>query len=184
VKGLDGGELAGLGDLGDLGDLSDLSDLLIDAAAHPEVADWFAVWDTILPRGVAGELREPLFASRFGTLFYARPDGTCFMLDVFFGDVQELAPDIATLAEFVSNPAWQETYLLAASVRALAATGIFARGTECYAIAPHPAVGGPDPWAEEVLDPAAIMVLEGGPWQGLCVDFLRRARQSNDTAGA
>ena len=99
--------------------LAGLGDLLIDAAAHPEIAGWFAVWDTILPRGVAGEPREPLFASRFGTLFYARPDGTCYMLDVFFGDVQELAPDVATLAEFAREPAWQETYLLAASVRAL-----------------------------------------------------------------
>jgi hypothetical protein len=163
--------------------LAGLGDLLIDAAAHPGIADWFAAWDTILPRGLAGELREPLFASRFGTLFYARQNGTCVMLDVFFGDVQELAPDVATLTEFARNPAWQETYLLAASVRALHAEGVVAGGTECYAIAPHPAVGGPDPWAEEVLDPAAIMVLEGGPWQELCVDFLRRARQSSDPAG-
>lgn len=160
----------------------ELEDLAIAVAAHPEVADWFAVWDTLLPRRLAGEPRTALFASRFGTLFYARPDGSCHMLDVFFGEVQELAPDIATLAEFVRNPAWQETYLLAASVRALAATGVVARGTECYAIAPHPAVGGPDPWAEAVLDPAAIMVLEGGCWQALCVDFLRRARQANDSS--
>ena len=41
--------------------LAGLGDLLIDAAAHPEIAGWFAVWDTILPRGVAGEPREPLF---------------------------------------------------------------------------------------------------------------------------
>ncbi len=164
------------------GDLEGLGELLIDAAAHPEIVDWFAVWDTILPRGLAGEPRQPLFASRFGTLFYARQDGTCCMLDVFFGEVQELAPDVATLAEFAREPAWQETYLLAASVRALHAAGVVARGTECYAIAPHPAVGGPDPWAEDRLDPAAIMVLEGGPWQALCVDFLRRARQSNDAA--
>ena len=176
MRGLDGGELAGLGDLGDLGDLSDLSDLLIDAAAHPEVADWFAVWDTILPRGLAGEPRQPLFASRFGTLFYARQDGTCCMLDVFFGEVQELAPDVATLALFLREPSWQETYLLASSVRAAAAAGRVARGTECYAIAPHPAVGGPDPWAEACLDPAALMVLEGARWQEQCVDFLRRAR--------
>lgn len=161
--------------------LGDLGHLLIDAAAQPGVADWFAVWDTILPRSLAGGPREPLFASRFGTLFYARPDGACFMLDVFFGEVQELAPDVATLAEFARDPAWQETYLLAASVRALAAAGVVAHGTECYAIAPHPAVGGPDPWAEEVLDPAAIMVLEGETWQALCVDFLRRARQANDS---
>lgn len=152
------------------------ADLLIDAAAHPEIADWFAVWDTVLPAPFAGETRVPLFASRFGTLFYARPDGSCHMLDVFFGEVQELAPDIATLAQFLREPSWQETYLLAASVRALAAAGTVARGTECYAIAPHPAVGGPDPWAEAVLEPAAIMVLEGARWQEQCVDFLRRAR--------
>ena len=158
----------------------DVDGLTIDAAAFPVIADWIAVWDTLLPHSLAGEMRTPLFASRFGTLFYALPDGSCHMLDVFFGEVQELAPDIASLCEFVHNPAWQETYLLAASVRALAAAGKVARGTECYAIAPHPAVGGPDPWAEEVLDPAAIMVLEGGPWQALCVDFLRRARQADD----
>ncbi len=158
------------------GELAAFSDLLIDADAYPEIADWFAVWDAILPAGLAGEPRTPLFASRFGTLFYARPDGSCHMLDVFFGEVQELAPDAATLALFLREPAWQETYLLAASVRALAAAGTVAHGTECYAIAPHPAVGGPDPWAETVLDPAAIMVLEGARWQEQCVDFLRRAR--------
>lgn len=152
------------------------ADLLIDAGAHPEIADWFAVWDTVLPAALAGERRMPLFASRFGTLFFARPDGSCHMLDVFFGEVQELAPDAATLALFLREPSWRETYLLAASVRALAATGIAARGTECYAIAPHPAVGGPDPWAELALDPAAIMVLEGARWQEQCVEFLRRAR--------
>lgn len=154
----------------------ELADLLIDAEAHPEIADWFAVWDTLLAAPIAGETRLPLFASRFGTLFYARPDGSCHMLDVFFGEVQELAPDIATLAEFLREPSWQETYLLAASVRRLASAGTMASGTECYAIAPHPAVGGPDPWAEPVLDPAAIMVLEGARWQEQCVAFLRRAR--------
>ncbi len=158
------------------GELAAFSDLLIAADAHPQIADWFTVWDTLLPAAFAGEPRTPLFASRFGTLFYARADGSCHMLDVFFGEVQELAPDTATLALFLQEPSWQETYLLAASVRALAATGIIARDTECYAIAPHPAVGGPDPWAESVLDPAAIMVLEGARWQEQCVDFLRRAR--------
>lgn len=161
----------------------DLSALLIEAGEHPEIAEWFAVWDTVLPAAASAEVRIPLFASRFGTLFYARPDGSCHMLDVFFGEVQELAPDTATLALFLREPSWQETYLLAASVRALAAAGTAARGTECYAIAPHPAVGGPDPWAETVLDPAAIMILEGARWQEQCVEFLRRARQSNDAAG-
>ena len=158
------------------GELAAVADLVIDAGAHPEIADWFAVWDSILPTELVGELRTPLFASRFGTLFFARPDGTCQMLDVFFGEVQELAPDVATLALFLREPSWQETYLLASSVRAAAADGSVARGTECYAIAPHPAVGGPDPWAEACLDPAALMVLEGARWQEQCVDFLRRAR--------
>lgn len=158
------------------GELAAFDELLIDAETHPEIADWFAVWDTLLPAALAGERRTPLFASRFGTLFYARPDGSCHMLDVFFGEVQELAPDAATLALFLREPSWRETYLLAASVRAAAASGTVARGTECYAIAPHPAVGGPDPWAEAELDPAALMVLEGARWQEQCVDFLRRAR--------
>ncbi len=164
--------------LGALGALETLGDLTIDAAEHPEIADWYAVWESLLPHGLAGEARTALFASRFGTLFYARADGSCHMLDVFFGEVQELAPDPSTLREFLRESSWQETYLLAASVRALAAAGIVARGTECYAIAPHPAVGGPDPWAEPVLDPTSIMVLEGARWQELCVDFLRRARES------
>ena len=159
--------------------LAGLGDLVIDAGEYPEIAGWFAPWDALLPQAGAAAVREPLFASRFGTLFYARHDGSCHMLDVFFGEVQELAPDVATFAEFLREPSWQETYLLAASVRALAAAGIVATGTECFAIAPHPAVGGPDPWADDVLDPAAIMVLEGAPWQVLCVDFLRCARRAN-----
>ena len=158
------------------GELAAFAELLIDAESHPEIADWFAPWDSLLPAALAGEARPPLFASRFGNLFYARPDGSCHMLDVFFGEVQELAPDSATLALFLREPSWQETYLLAASVRAAVAAGGVARGTECYAIAPHPAVGGPDPWAETVLDPAALMVLEGALWQEQCVHFLRRAR--------
>ncbi|MEO7795120.1 MAG: hypothetical protein ABIV06_10140 [Thermoanaerobaculia bacterium] len=159
-------------------ELSGLGELLVDAATYSEVADWFAPWDTLLPQGLAGEPRQALFASRFGTLFYSRPDGSCHMLDVFFGEAQELAPDASTLALFLREPSWQETYLLAASVRALHAAGTIARGTECYAIAPHPAVGGPDPWAEPALDPASIMVIEGALWQALCVDFLRRSRET------
>jgi hypothetical protein len=145
---------------------------------YPEVERWFDAWEGLLPRGLAGESRTVLFASRFGTLFFARPDGSCHMLDVFFGEVQEVASDAATLGEFLREPSWLETYLLAASVRALAVAGVVARGTECYAIAPHPAVGGPDPWAEPVLSPASIMVLEGARWQEQCVAFLRRARES------
>jgi hypothetical protein len=161
-----------------LGALGGLAPLLIDAAVHPQIADWFIAWEGLLPRALAGETRSVLFSSRFGTLFYARPDGTCHMLDVFFGEVQEIAPDAGTLGQFLSEPSWLETYLLAASVRALAAAGVVASGTECYAIAPHPAVGGPDPWAEPVLSPASIMVLEGARWQEQCVAFLRRARES------
>jgi hypothetical protein len=161
-----------------LGALETLGELTIDAGRYPEIADWYRVWEALLPQGVVGQPRTALFASRFGTLFHSHPDGSCHMLDVFFGEVQELAPDPATLGAFLREPSWQETYLLAGSVRALAAAGIFALGTECYAIAPHPAVGGPDPWAEPVLDPASIMVLEGARWQELCVDFLRRARES------
>jgi hypothetical protein len=159
--------------------LSGLEALTIDAAIHPEVADWFGPWETLLPQGLVGGPRTPLFASRFGTLFFARPDGSCRMLDVFFGEVQEVAPDTGTFDAFLREPAWCETYLLASSVRALATAGVVARGADCYAIAPHPAVGGPGPWAEPVLDPAAIMVLDGARWQEQCVAFLRRARESS-----
>lgn len=154
------------------------ADLLIDAAEHPEIADWWAVWERLLPAPLVASKPTLLFASRFGTLFFTRPGAGCQMLDVFFGEVQELAPDRETLGEFLAEPTWRETYLLAATVRALAASGVVARGTECYAIAPHPAVGGPDPWAEAVLDPAAIMVLEGARWQEQCGQFLRQARTS------
>jgi hypothetical protein len=160
-----------------------LRELVIDAVEFPGIGAWFAVWEKLLPAGLAGEARRALFASRFGTLFFARPDGTCHMLDVFFGEVQEVAPDRATLEEFAQDSAWRETYLLAASVRALRSAGVVASGTECYAIAPHPAVGGPDPWAEAVLDTAAIMVLEGGRWQEQCVEFLRISRQARRAPG-
>jgi hypothetical protein len=161
-----------------LDSLASLDDLAIDAGKHPEIDLWFAAWESLLPRSLAGEPRTVLFASRFGTLFFSRLDGSCHMLDVFFGEVQEIAPDAVALGEFLREPSWLETYLLAASVRELVAAGVVARGTECYAIAPHPAVGGPDPWAEPVLSPASIMVLEGARWQEQCVDFLRRARES------
>ncbi|MEO8275893.1 MAG: hypothetical protein ABI639_06705 [Thermoanaerobaculia bacterium] len=160
----------------DLGVLDQASDLVIVARRQPEISTWFGPWATLFPHEVAAAERTILFASRFGTLFFLLPDGRCQMLDVFFGELLDAAPDLATLVEFAADLAWQETYLLAGTVRALAAAGIVAQGSECYAIAPHPAAGGPDPWAEAELDPAAIMVIEGAAWQGLCVTLLRQAR--------
>jgi hypothetical protein len=50
--------------------------------------------------------------------------------------------------------------------------------TSCYAIAPHPAVGGPDPWSQTPLETAAVMVMEAPVWLSICAEFVKTAREA------
>lgn len=148
-------------------------DLLIEGRSVAQFEEWLEPWRWLL----TGRF-SPICLSRFGCWFLSRPDGRVEMLDVFFGQVE---PVVASLAEFrtaVDDPAWQAAYLLLEFVYRLHAAGTFATGGSCYAIAPHPAAGGPDPWGSAALETNAVVLMDAPIWQGLCSQFVRAGREA------
>lgn len=136
--------------------------------------EWLEPWRWCLPGTFT-----PLFLSRFGCWFLKRPDGSVDMLDVFFGHVEPVAGSEAELRIAVDEPAWQATYLLSDFVYRLQGAGKFAPGISCYAFAPHPAVGGPDPWGQTLLETDAVMIMDAPVWQGLCSQFVLASRDAH-----
>jgi hypothetical protein len=149
-------------------------DLLIEGRPVAEFLAWLEPWQWC----VSGKF-TPICLSRFGCWFLMRPDGTVEMLDVFFGHVEEVAGSVAELKAAVDDPAWQAAYLLSDFVYRLHGAGKFASGISCYALAPHPAVGGPDPWGSTPLETDAVMVMDAPGWQALCSQFVLASREAH-----
>ena len=145
-------------------------DLIIEIDATSDSRAWLEPWRWLVTGRVG-----PRFLNRFGCWFLQRPDGSVHLLDVFYGDLEEVAPTFEAFQNLVNDPGWQQVYLLSGLVAELHANGVVASGTSCYAIAPHPSIGGPDPWGSEPVPPSSIMVMDVLPWQGLCSQFVRFA---------
>jgi len=154
----------------------DWPDLLIQDCSQEEMRSWLEPWQWCLNGRVT-----PLFLSRFGCWFLQRPEGMVEMLDVFFGQVEEVAPSYETFLQSVDTPSWQEVYLLSDFVFRLHVAGKVAAGIDCYAIAPHPAVGGPDPWSAAPLDTESVMIMDAPIWQGVCAQLLLTAREAGSS---
>jgi len=63
------------------------------------------------------------------------------MLDVLCGTVIRVAESTAELSALTSEPTWRKQFLPAGPVKRLHRAGKIAEGHDCYAIAPHPALG-------------------------------------------
>lgn len=146
--------------------------LVLRTGTDAEHRLWLKPWRWLIRKPVT-----PLFLNRFGCWFFEQPDGTIALLDVFFGQVEQIADSRAAFESCTQNPAWQETYLLHDFVVRLIFEGKGASGSSCYAIAPHPIAGGPDPWEGDELDTASVMVMECLPWQSTCSQMVRAARE-------
>jgi hypothetical protein len=143
------------------------TDLLIEDITPDHFRDWLALWGGVVVGRVA-----PTFASKFGFLFLRRPEGSVEMLDVFTGQFARVAETYDAFARDVNEPWWQEVYLLSELVHRLHQAGKVPGPGQCYALCPHPALGGPNPANAEAVDPRLVMVMDVVVWQAVCAQAL------------
>ena len=148
------------------------ADLLIEDVSDSDFSRWIAEWD-----GFVDGSASLAFLNKFGVWFLRRPEGTVDMLDVFTGEVEQVAPSFEAFEAQVNERPWQEAYLASKTVCELHLHGIIPGPGECYSVAPHPAFGGPNPMAGEAVDPKRVMVVTVLVWQSLCAQSLRMTRQ-------
>jgi len=143
------------------------ADLLIDDITPDQFRGWITPW-----AGVVGGTVAPAFLSKFGFWFLRRPAGAVEMLDVFTGQLQQIADTYEAFVREVNEQWWQEVYLLSELVFQLHEAGKVPGPGQCYALAPHPALGGPNPANGEAVDPRFVQVMDVVVWQHLCAQFL------------
>jgi len=143
------------------------ADLLIDGITPDQFRAWIEPW-----AGVVAGAGAPAFLNKFGFWFLRRPAGTVEMLDVFTGQLQPVADSYQTLAREVNEQWWQEAYLLSELVLQLHAASKVAGPGQCYALAPHPALGGPNPTSGAAVDPRFVQVMDVKVWQSICAQSL------------
>jgi hypothetical protein len=114
----------------------------------------------------------PVFLNKFGSWFFVRPAGAVEYLDVFTGITTAIADSYETFVELVNQREWQEKYLLSRLVFDLHASGKIPGAGQCYAIAPHPALGGPNPSTRDSPSEAQIMIMDLTVWQSICRQAL------------
>ncbi|MBX9677850.1 MAG: hypothetical protein K2X38_03725 [Gemmataceae bacterium] len=114
----------------------------------------------------------PAFMSKFGTWFLRRPSGLVEMLDVFTGEVHQAAETYDEFIRDVNERWWQEAYLQSEFVWALHQAGKIPGPGQCYALCPHPGMGGPNPANGDPVDPRFVMVMDTRVWQSLCAQAV------------
>ena len=143
-------------------------DLLIEDIISEDFEWWMEEWTGFIDGPIA-----PAFMSKFGAWFFRRPAGQVEMLDVFTGAVERLADSYEAFVADVNQQWWQEVYLLSELVFKLHEVGKVPGPGECYALAPHPALGGPNPMLDQSVDSQFVMVMDIGVWQSLCARTVR-----------
>mgnify|MGYP006969391880 CR=1 FL=1 len=143
------------------------ADLLIENIGPNQFRDWIAPWS-----GVVGGRMAPAFMNKFGSWFLRRPEGQVEMLDVFTGQLKRAADTYDAFVREVNEQWWQETYLLSELVYQLHEAGKVSGPGQCYALAPHPALGGPNPANGDVVDPKFVLVTDIPVWQSICAQSL------------
>ncbi|QDU19865.1 hypothetical protein [Urbifossiella limnaea] len=143
------------------------ADQIIDDITPDQFEAWLAPW-----AGLVGGTVAPAFMSKFGVWFLRRPTGAVEMLDVFTGQLQPMADSYEGFVGEVNEQWWQEVYLLSELVLRLHEAGKVPGPGQCYAIAPHPALGGPNPANGDAVDPRFVMVVDVVVWQSICAQSL------------
>jgi hypothetical protein len=141
-----------------------------DLLVSPGAFDWateLGHWSAF----VTGRVR-PIFLNRFGAWFLERAEGEVICFDILSGDIEVMAPSHDAFTAEVNRQAWQEGLLGSKLVAKLHAQGIKPGPAECYAINPHPAFGGPNPWSIETIDRAQVQVMSVRVWQSICRQIL------------
>lgn len=143
------------------------ADLLIEDLNPYDCQQWLGHWSWLIGGPLA-----PAFLNKFGSWFLRRPEGHVEMLDIFAGEVDKVGNSYDELVSLVNEPWWQEFYLLSELVHELHKHGKVPGPGQCYALAPHPALGSPNPANGEAVDPRFVMVMDIGLWQSLCGQLL------------
>ena len=94
------------------------------------------------------------------------------MLDVFTGELHRAADTFEDFGRDVNEQWWQEVYLFSELVFQLYEAGKVPGAGQCYALCPHPALGGRNPSNGDVVDPRFVMVMDVTIWQSLCAQSL------------
>lgn len=145
------------------------ADLLIEDISPEQFQQWLVPWTGHIVGVVA-----PVFLNKFGSWFLRRPEGHIEMLEVFTGRIEQVAENQALFTTQVNERWWQEIYLCSESVFKLHEAGKIPGPGQCYALAPHPALGGPNPANGDAVDPRFVMVMDIPVWQSICAQFVRR----------
>ncbi len=151
------------------------ADLLTDNIPPDDFARWLQPWSDRVGGNAA-----LAFMTKFGTWFLRRPEGHVEMLDVFTGELERIADTYELFMADVNDRVWQEIYLLSQLVYQLHQAGQVAGPGQCYALAPHPALGGPNPLAGDLVDTRFIQVMDANLWQRLCVQFVLGSQRDPD----
>jgi hypothetical protein len=150
------------------------TELVLEVDQDAPVERWIAPWSALTP----GRMKVRLL-NRFGCFFLERTDGRVEMLDVFFGQLEPIADSADAFESMLGDPSWRQVYLLSDYVARLHAAGKIAGEHECYALAPPPLAGGPDPWGEQVLGVESAMVMDVEVLQRLYADHVAKAQEAD-----
>lgn len=143
------------------------NDLIVDAFTSDQFAEWFAPWESLVTGRIA-----PAFMTKFGIWFLRRPEGHVEMLDVFSGSVTRASSNYDDFVREVNQQWWQEIFLLSELVLQLHDAGKIPASGQCYALAPHPAVGGRNPMNGDTVDSQFVMLMDVPVWQSICAQSL------------
>jgi hypothetical protein len=142
-------------------------DLLVQEITPDQFRDWLSPWTGFVTGRVA-----PAFMSKFGLWFLRRPEGRVEMLDVLTGQMEQMADNYDDFMREVNEQWWHETYLFSKLVYELHQVGKVPGHGQCYALAPHPGLGGANPANGDVIDPKFVQVMDVVVWQSICAQSL------------
>jgi hypothetical protein len=94
------------------------------------------------------------------------------LLNVFSGQLEQIADSYDAFIGEVNEQWWQEVYILSKLVYQLHEAGKVPGPGQCYALAPHPALGGPNPVNGDAVDPRFVMLTDVVVWQSICAQFV------------
>ena len=137
--------------------------LLIQEITADQFRKWLAPWTGVVTGRVA-----LAFLNKFGWWFMRRPEGHVEVLDVFSGELRRVAETYDDFIRNVNERAWQESYLLSEWVYQLHEAGKVPGPGQCYALTPHPILGGPNSTIGRPIDSEFVMLMDVFVWQSIC----------------
>ena len=142
-------------------------DLLIEGITPDQCREWLAPW-----RGIVAGSVAPVFMNKFGSWFFRRPAGQVEMFDVFTGELEQVADNPEQLGHHVNEQWWQEAHLFSKLVLQLHEAEKVPGPAQCYALCPHPALGGRNPAVGQVIESRFVAITDIIVWQSICAQSL------------